>query len=96
MALTVWEKVYAMVGNPDYGVCFSVWPWPDSGWMAGVVVTDLDWATEQNLPKKLLATGEHHDVTWDIFDGFVGGINVHFASDNPEDAINKLYDTVTS
>ncbi len=30
-----------------------------------------------------------------MFDGFAGGINVHFGSSNPEDVINKLYDTVT-
>lgn len=87
-----WEKVKKLVGLPDYAVAFALWPWPDGGWMAGIALTDLDYATEQGMAPRVLALAEHHDPTFSIFDGFTGGINEH--GSNAEEAIEKLWEAV--
>lgn len=87
--METWQKVERMVGNPDYAVVFSVWPWPDGGWMAGVALLDKEWAEEQGLPETILELEEDNDPSWNVCDGFQNGINVHATS--PQKAIEALH-----
>ena len=89
-----WTKVMAMVGAPDYAVMFSVWPWPDGGWMAGVCLMDREWAEEQELPAAILALTETPlRAEWNPFDGFAHGINTHFGG-SARDAVEALWKKV--
>lgn len=89
-----WAKVEEMVGLPDYAVVFSLWPWPDGGWMAGLCLIDREYAQEQNLPLRIcnLEDVGIGGVEWDVIDGFKKGINVHAPS--PQEAIDELYSAV--
>jgi len=90
-----WALVEKMVGLPDYGVAFCVSPWPDGGWIAGVVVIDRDWVTEQIIEKSgidplmLNVPDGTWPTTWDIFDGFKDGVIA--AGDDAADAIDVLW-----
>ena len=88
----IWALVEKMVGNPDFAVCFSVWPWPDGGWMAGVALINRYYAEEQKLPRSICTLQEQLDPAWNAFDGFQKGINVH--APYPEEAIQALYDQI--
>src|SRR3989344_3366493 len=85
----IWALVEKMVGNPDFAVCFSIWPWPDGGWMAGVVLLDREYAMKQKLPHAICALEEELDPAWNVTDGFRKGINIH--APHPEEAIQALY-----
>jgi|GEM_PF-6846248 len=88
----IWGVVEKMVGLPDYAVCFSVWSWPDGGWMAGVALMDREYAEKQNLPRAICALEEDFDPAWNACDGFKNGINVH--APYPEEAVGALYKRV--
>ena len=89
-----WHKVERMVGLPDYAVLFCVSPWPDGGWMAGVVVVDPDWLDEQIKNNNIVKAMENVPVdvdfpNWDIIDGFPSGTNAH--GGDAADAIDRLW-----
>lgn len=93
-----WSKVERLVGLPDYGVMFCVSPWPDGGWMAGVVVIDLEWVVEQ-IESHAGITCVMGDLpedstypSWDIIDGFHSGVTVH--GYDAADAIDILWQTL--
>ena len=87
-----WTQVEELVGLPDYAVVFSTWPWPDGGWMAGLCLTDKEWAKKQKLPGAICRLKEVFDPKWSVTDGFENGINVH--AGDVKEAIEKLYDLV--
>ena len=73
-------------------------PWPDGGWLAGVQITGREWVREQieregyddELDSAILSVpGDDDFPDWDIFDGFVGGLNAH--GDDAADAIDRLW-----
>jgi hypothetical protein len=84
----LWDRVEKMVGNPDYAVVFSVWPWPDGGWMAGVALHDREWAEEQGLSPEILRLIEERKPAWDLYGGFLAGLNARGVS--AEQAIEEL------
>jgi hypothetical protein len=77
-----------LAGAPDFAVCVMVWPWPDGGWNAGLALCDRAWAEEQGMSAAVLALTEESSPTWDVFNGFANGINVHGHA--PEEAIAAL------
>jgi len=89
-----WTLVDLIVGLPDYAVAFAVWPWPDGGWMAGVALTDKEWADEQGLLPDIRALTEQNDPPFSIFDGFEGGVNVH--APTAAEAVLKLWKELTT
>jgi len=81
--MTPEERLEALAGLPDYAVVVMVWPWPDGGWMAGIVLTDHEYAADQGMPAAVLDLPEFEDlntIRWDVISGFSWGINVHGSS----------------
>ena len=89
-----WTKVEKIIGAPDYAVVFSVWPWPDGGWMAGICLINKGYAEEQGLPRRICRLNELqlNNVKWGVVDGFQDGINVH--APTPNEVIDELYSAV--
>jgi hypothetical protein len=88
----LYKKINSIIGAPDYAVMFCLWPWPDGGWMAGVVLVDKEYALDQELLTAHLEEGDW-DIKWDVMDGFsYPGVNAHGASSTPELAIDNLID----
>lgn len=84
-----------MVGLPNYGVAFCLAPWPDGGWMAGVLITDRDWVTEQvecgEIEREMLSVPDEGaaGASWDITDGFKDGLVAY--GDDAADAVDCLW-----
>jgi len=89
---TAEKALNLLAGNPDYGVCVMVWPWPDGGWYAGIAVTDELCAKKQSLPVWGMESTEGMSPEWDVCDGFEDGVNEHGIT--IIDALNKLMTTL--
>lgn len=87
--ITINQMIEEIVGVPDYAVIFSLWPWPDGGWMAGCVLINKVWAKEQGLLIAKLDEWSSEAHRWNSTDGFEYGINSH--SYSWPTAIYELY-----